>query len=1018
MAGEAPQLSFTQGEISPEYYLRSDLSSFNSALAKGENVRLSPLGGLTNRGGSISFPSLSTMIFDAASKSPTIPFGFNLSDYEYLIKDDGYVSCIVDHYITGQLITVEVVDNDGEVRIYVNGDRIDTNVFDSQSFTDVFGNPYNISGKVGPGVKGLRFVVHNDMIIFSKTLAVLYDRTFVDETLPAGMDAYFKDADEENYYTETQFLVRMLPNGGARLEANATLQVGSSFVAGAGYQIRSSGNTNIVGNCSYALILETEDGVDHHYHMSNTISGINLPLPGGGGSIDNIIPYPINGGITNVLSVVDLTPRIYSYGGKDVVRIKFYRASGKNSFYTGLYKLVHKLGVTTGVPNTFSMTDTGQEEAAYTSCSDTSMLYKNPSFVSLCDTGFLSKAVGGIKSVVDTAIFQQRAYYAINKGPWWGTSIYNNTIVASRLNAPNQVIPPQIVNPAEAFQFSVPEDSGGELVHLAALSRLVAFTNTCTYIIQGDEAGIISPTAINPYKVLSFGSLPNIPPGVSGETCLFAASTGGVGFVSVRSNGDAIAGYASALASHMFEDKEILSIVPLEDERTFPRWAIATTDGYVYTCYKVGETFSFFRVTVDVPDEVKNNILPMTYVMSPSAVSSGRDININYKIKRSLLNLDSVNTVVLERKGLVANKWQDRVFNLDVNTPIGSFGKYSTSTSNSTRKSKWEYTSTYSNPNGNVELLAHLESADAWDVNTPVTVNGTNLPITFTNEFQVPAENRYMEFAWLENNKITYSIAKLEESTTPGEFYLVFESEVPDKLKSAEDNIVFYPQENFNEDKALGEGKVVANFAFNKIKITIGDIFQGTLSTTFESLESQIRLRGYIDNPYNTAPFQEIPITLEIQGRIYGNLKLPEDNTYFMTREFDPGEGIVYEIDLPEVCSLVGVGIPAVPEIETLPIASLQQDLTDAKKNISYASVILYKTKGLRVGEVNLNNDMLEKFDFTTQDSVTDPVEFSGAKSYSFASTWNDEGRIRVSGIDLLPFTVSGIIPKGNVGSF
>lgn len=1032
MSGEAQQLSFIQGEISPEFYYRSDLASFNSSVSRASNVKLGPLGGLSNRKGT------------TVERTPASVAGkvYNLK------SSHDYVACVFQHFITKEILKLEVFSNAGVVTVYCAGVELNKEVRGpATAAVEMF-----ISGDLLDGLKGLHFVIHNDLLIFSKTLPVLFDDTYV-----TGYTQYClaNPLSAASYYTETQFCIRMVPpdplgtpsaNAGIRLESNLTLQNRANLPLSFTAALQTTYTGTITGNASYALVAETADGTDISLYILNNLPGTSLTITKPASTVADVIPYPINGSVTNYVNFTTVSSHLNSFGGKEITKLKLYRTTGKHTAYNSLYKLVAKFGIDGATA--VSVTDGGQEEPAYTVCADTSALYAQPSFHTLCNDGKVNILTGGLKTVVDTTVFQQRAYYAINKGQWWGTSVYNNTIVASRVNALGQVLFPQISNPAEAFQFNVPEERGGFLTHLASMSRLVAFTNTSTFIIQGDEAGIITPTSINPFKVLSFGCMRGVPPVVSGDTCLFASTGGGVGYLTLASDGGAVGGNASALAGHFFENKTILSIVPIEDRKSLPRFLINTTAGDLYECYKVGETFAFFRVEMlGKPAGITaHETFPMTMVHSPSFAKSalGAEAYVNYQVLRSGA-FTEVAAISITPEPLIQNKYLDFNTQLDYATSLGSSSEYvnevvigePTDIIYHSRYTGFMYRSQYSIVNalatpkyGYSEATNLADPLGTWLAGNQIEITDGLVPLDLIHTSFIVREP-YMKFAWLESGKLQTIYAKINKVSPLAVNYrnctFEFDEVVPVALRTK--LIYLNAPIDSNIDELLDEGAAIAELAFNKV------IF-GDTTEIGNDIDGYARAKGFCDmmleddisGTGTIAVPIEIPITLEVNGNVYGNFKDPTDQSSVVIKHYydtpPANDGVTYmlgnyfEIELPEFCSWFSIGAPAIGEIETLPVASLQQDITDANKNIDYVSVLMYNTKGIRVGEAGQADINLEKFDFTTEDSVTEPVYFSGPKSYNFPSTWNNHGKVRVSGMDLQPFSISGIIPKGNVGGF
>jgi hypothetical protein len=446
--------------------------------------------------------------------------------------------------------------------------------------------------------------------------------------------------------------------------------------------------------------------------------------------------------------------------------------------------------------------------------------------------------------------------------------------------------------------------------------------------------------------------------------------------------------------------------------------------------------FAFFRVEMlGMPTE--GNVFttfPMTVVHSPSYAKSsfGAEAYLNYRML-DLTTLDHyVNAIAITPEPLVKSKYLDFNSQLDYATEIGSYSEYLADAIIGT-PAGWRYHSEYSAVNDVIpyngrSIITQLDDPTSnWEANTPIQITSGLVPLDLFNSSFIVREP-YMKFTWLDaNRKVKTIYAKLVKDSVYhvlyGYYTFEFSEAVPVELQGRD--IHLNAPSDSNIDNLLTEGYAIAELAFNKIEFGDASAITGYTKTKGfcdMMLGYDIKGTGTIADPVL------VPITLEVNGNVYGNFEDPLEalpvsiKHYYDTPPDNDGvlypTGNYFEIELPEFCSWFSMGAPAIGEIETLPVASLQQDMTDAKKNIDYVSAILYQTKGLRVGESEQPDTELERFDFTTDDSVTEPVAFSGPKSYNFGSTWNDHGKIRVSGMDLQPFNISGIIPKGNVGGY
>ena len=137
------------------------------------------------------------------------------------------------------------------------------------------------------------------------------------------------------------------------------------------------------------------------------------------------------------------------------------------------FALVNRFPVMKTSSDYFSIkfTDYGESDASITPPMDRSFFIENPSIADFDSDTELSTY--SPSKIVSAAFYQSRLFVALTKSSnFKNESSTPNTIIASKLNAPEQMALPLVTNPAEAFSFQVPEESGGYLTHLAASARL------------------------------------------------------------------------------------------------------------------------------------------------------------------------------------------------------------------------------------------------------------------------------------------------------------------------------------------------------------------------------------------------------------------------------------------------------------------------------------------------------------------------------------------------------------------
>lgn len=133
------------------------------------------------------------------------------------------------------------------------------------------------------------------------------------------------------------------------------------------------------------------------------------------------------------------------------------------------------------------------------------------------------------------------------------------TVWASRIGSPAAFTRSSPIQDDDAVIFSLSGDEVSEVRHLVVLGQLVVFTAGSEIVIWGDQAGILTPSAVNPRAVAYNGISRDLPPIVANQTVLYVQARGTI----VRDLfPDAVEKYSgndlSVFATHLFDGHQIV----------------------------------------------------------------------------------------------------------------------------------------------------------------------------------------------------------------------------------------------------------------------------------------------------------------------------------------------------------------------------------------------------------------------------------------------------------------------------
>jgi hypothetical protein len=130
-------------------------------------------------------------------------------------------------------------------------------------------------------------------------------------------------------------------------------------------------------------------------------------------------------------------------------------------------------------------------------------------------------------------------------------------------------------------------------------------------------------------------------------------------------------------------------------------------------------------------------------------------------------------------------------------------------------------------------------------------------------------------------------------------------------------------------------------------------------------------------------------------------------------------------ITLDKPYAVIHVGLPYLPDLETLNIDSVSNEtMADKKIIISNVTMFVKKTRGVWVGARPPSDDEtnplegLEEYKARNEEVYDEPIALRGDQiEIKNQPEWNNNGRVFVRQVDPLPLTVLAIMPAGMIPS-
>lgn len=1012
--GEARQYSFTLGEISPEKYYTPNEVTYQQGLAKAENIIVKASGGVATRAGTI---------FEGS-----IPAAVNATDAQ-VPHEISFQHPITKKFHT---ITFQEMDTGGHM-LLVDG----IEVMDELKRKDYRGYPtFNLGdgGKIViPDNVKLSFTMSSEYLIITPAVR-LYSDTF--EGYPDL--SYFGGDEVSGYFTESILAVAFSKpfeyadyythDNGMRLIANFG---GSLYTplrdVGDGYvKVTASGAGTApaaTARVSYVITAVRKDGTEEMFMTvrSNDTASSNITFdnhivcrqfidPASTGALY----YPDSGYkpsllIENIILSKDIEglPKLKAFN--------IYRGIENDPNFVTTFSLVNRFPVFKNSSTNFRIkfTDYGESDPSITPPMDRTFYIQNPSIVEM--GAEISGSTFSPNKIVSAAFYQSRLFVGLEKSEVFDNeATTSNTIMASKLNAPEQMCLPLITNPAEAFTFQVPEESGGYLTHLAASSKLIAFTNKSVFVFMGDEAGTLSPLALNPVKVFQVGAKAGVPPCTFGEYTFFAMEgVPSIGFIRISPEGSIAYGDALPISRHIFEEKgdSIVAMKVLNGpDSSQIRAQVLTERNKLIELTGTEGVFGISRVlqapgTDMVPVALIENKTPIQYkslaTQTGGAFYRKSPSGVKY-IRLPYYNLSELNTASKLFTPYVDMALTEGIFDSGISWAAPNMGSTEIPYNTNFLKSNYSMSITF--------VPGITDWSPGIELPIDLVVDQAGIPGEIPEQYLNDERDFAIKFYAIDeygNEQVCVGTLVATGDLDGDPYKLVFAEEVPVLFQEKVFKMYCFTEtySNFESDFYKAGTTGLAVLAANKLIVPAGH-YDGYFETLAEVRNVPI-IAG-----------ESVQIGLFADGEVISDLEENSIETVALYKDMGV-DGFFWEVDFGGAFySTINIGIPFIAEVQTLPVevAVGQGDsISDAGKLISAVSVSLYRTDGLEVGEFGQPDEFLEQMDFTTVNSPVQPVKFNGVKEYNFSSSWNKHGMIVLRSKPFRGFSISSITPKGNV---
>jgi hypothetical protein len=592
-------------------------------------------------------------------------------------------------------------------------------------------------------------------------------------------------------------------------------------------------------------------------------------------------------------------------------------------------------------------------------------------------------------------------------------------------------VPPQ---DDDAFEFRVASRRVNEVRHIVDIGRMLVMTAGGEYEAQGNEAGIVTPTAINLRQVGGYGSS-TLPPILVNGNPVFVQARGNV----VRDLGREIQGFnyrgndLTALASHLFDGYTLVDWAYQQVPNSII-WAVRS-DGVVLSFTYLPE----YQVWAWARHEFWGNVdyFERSYARAVCVVPEGDEDAVYFVVGRNnFATLERLNTryvapfeLVTVTASLAGLSWYGPRDFVAVDNAITYDGR-NTSTSHTmtvTDGSTTSFTGAGASQANPCVITAHLHGLTEGD---HISISGVNGMTELNGRNFIVGEVLTVS---------TFELHDTDDEPVDSSAYTAYTSggaisrwEADETLTLTSSTSYFSAAEVGNEIHLhyvgpIATASIDVDYRIrDTVRLSIIEYVSATVVRVTASKRVPVTMRATalftwaraVDEVTELWHLEDESVAIQGDGFV---LASPENPAY---------EAITVEdgaAALPACYAVVHTGSRFSSDFETLDIDTAQGSMSARKKNVSMVTLDCEKTLGVWAGPRNpdtdpLNTDESKVYGLTEAkfrefESPDDPTELrTGKIDVTIQTEWSQGGRIFVRKVDPTPMAILGIAPTFVVG--
>lgn len=559
------QRSFSGGEISPALYARVDTAKYASGLRTCRNMMIMRHGGAQNRSGS----TFVCEVKDSTKTVRLIPFVFNSSQTYVLEFGDEYMRVIKDgvqQKLATQNITGITKANPAVVTYsgsdtYANGNEV--YISGVSGMTEVNGrwfkvanldsgaNTFELQNMAGTNINSSAYTTYTS----GGTLAEVYEITTpYDQT--DLFELQFVQSGDVITIVHPDYAPRELTRAGDTSWTLSTVTFDPEVDTPTGITVGGSSGSDLYRYVVTAIDPDTgEESLPGSSGLTGTITAITNANPG----IITCVGHGLDANDGNIITIsgvggmTELNGKTYiaNYQTANTFSLREVTGTDVNTTAYGVYTSggtfteygVSAIQVATPAPSAvqtlrWTAIDGVDEYVVYRTVKEGAVSFTGIyGYLGITKTNMF-RDIGTDPDLSDNPPVESTVFEATDDYPAAVSYVQQRRAFANTNNDPEKIWLSRIGNftnytsrsqiqDDDSLSFILAGRQVNSVKHLVDIGKLVVFTTGGEWAVQGDSAGIITPTDVNPIQYGANGSA-TLPPLVIGGNALYVQARGSI----------------------------------------------------------------------------------------------------------------------------------------------------------------------------------------------------------------------------------------------------------------------------------------------------------------------------------------------------------------------------------------------------------------------------------------------------------------------------------------------------------